>query len=101
MLLRVRNAALGMLLLAGLLLNALCWWQASILVHNPVEKRKPPQRAPDAMGLIYQDVQVQAADVQQKLQAGETARYAVDCQHSIRNLGKSVATAWLVVVHPA
>jgi len=25
----------------------------------------------------------------------------VDCQHSIRNLGKSVATAWLVVVHPA
>lgn len=62
MLLRVRNAALGMLLLAGLLLNALCWLQASILVHNPMEKRKPPQRAPDAMGLIYQDVQVQAAD---------------------------------------
>ena len=45
-------------------------------------------------------LQVQAGDVQQKLQAGETARYAVDCQHSIRNLGKSVATAWLVVVHP-
>ena len=46
-------------------------------------------------------LQVQAGDVQQKLQSGETARYAVDSQHSIRNLGKSVATAWLVVVHPA
>jgi hypothetical protein len=44
---------------------------------------------------------VQAGDVPQKLQSGETARYAVDCQHSIRNLGKSVVTAWLVVVHPA
>jgi catechol 2,3-dioxygenase-like lactoylglutathione lyase family enzyme len=32
---------------------------------------------------------------------GETARYAVDCQHSIRNPGKSLATGWLVVVHPA
>ncbi len=46
-------------------------------------------------------LQVQAGDVQQKLQSGETARYAVDCQHSIRNPGKSVANAWLVVVHPA
>jgi transcriptional regulator with XRE-family HTH domain len=46
-------------------------------------------------------LQVQAGDVQQKLQSGETARYAVDCQHSIRNPGKSAANAWLVVVHPA
>ena len=46
-------------------------------------------------------LQVQAGEVGQKLHAGETARYAVDCQHSIRNPGKHVANGWLVVVHPA
>ena len=45
-------------------------------------------------------LQVRVGDVQHKLQTGETARYAGDCQHSIRNPGKSVATGWLVVVHP-
>lgn len=37
----------------------------------------------------------------QRLKAGETVRYAVDIPHAIRNTGKTVATAWLVVVHPA
>ena len=36
----------------------------------------------------------------QRLKAGETVRYAVDIPHAIRNTGKTVATAWLVVVHP-
>lgn len=36
----------------------------------------------------------------QRIKAGETVRYAVDQPHAIRNTGKSVASAWLVVVHP-
>ena len=39
-------------------------------------------------------------DATQRLKSGETARYAVDRAHVIRNVGKTVATAWLVVVHP-
>ncbi len=35
------------------------------------------------------------------LKAGETARYCADRPHAIRNVGKTAATAWLVVVHPA
>jgi XRE family transcriptional regulator, regulator of sulfur utilization len=41
-----------------------------------------------------------AAQDSQELKTGETARYAADGPHSIRNNGKSVASAWLVVVHP-
>ena len=36
----------------------------------------------------------------QRLKSGETARYAADRPHAIRNIGKTTATAWLVVVHP-
>ncbi len=36
----------------------------------------------------------------QRVKAGETVRYAVDVPHTIRNVGKTVVTAWLVVVHP-
>ena len=34
-----------------------------------------------------------------KLKAGATARYPVDCNHSIRNSGKTEAKALLVVIH--
>lgn len=37
----------------------------------------------------------------QRLKPSETARYAVDVPHAIHNTGKTVASAWLVVVHPA
>ena len=36
-----------------------------------------------------------------RLAAGETARYAVDQPHAIRNTGKQPATALLVVIHPS
>lgn len=36
-----------------------------------------------------------------RLKLGETARYAADLPHAIRNVGKTAASGWLVVVHPA
>lgn len=44
-------------------------------------------------------LQLAVADAHQTLKTGETARYGADCPHSIRNHGKTVASAWLVVVH--
>ena len=44
---------------------------------------------------------VQAGDQSQRLKIGETARYAADRPHCIRNAGRTVASGWLVVVHPA
>lgn len=44
--------------------------------------------------------EVQAGEQVQRLRSGETARYAADRPHAIRNPGKTVANGWLVVVHP-
>lgn len=44
-------------------------------------------------------LEVVSGDTRQRLKAGETARYAADRPHTIRNLGKGEASAWLVVVH--
>jgi len=42
---------------------------------------------------------LQAGDAAQALAAGETARYAADLPHAIRNPGPAPATALLVVIH--
>jgi quercetin dioxygenase-like cupin family protein len=44
-------------------------------------------------------LEVSAGQHTQRVKAGETARYAVDQAHAIRNTGRSVATAVLAVVH--
>ena len=44
-------------------------------------------------------LEVRSADLLQRIRPGETARYAADRLHHIRNAGKTVASAWLVVVH--
>jgi XRE family transcriptional regulator, regulator of sulfur utilization len=46
-------------------------------------------------------LQVQSAEAITALQVGETARYAVDQPHAIRNPGAVSAVGLLVVVHPA
>lgn len=44
-------------------------------------------------------LEVTAGHQVQRVRAGETARYAVDQPHAIRNTGKSASTAVLAVVH--
>jgi quercetin dioxygenase-like cupin family protein len=44
-------------------------------------------------------LEVQSGSAVQRLKPGETARYAVDMLHAIRNPGKSAASALLVVLH--
>lgn len=45
-------------------------------------------------------LQIEAGDSRQLVQQGETARYAADQVHAIRNGGKELAVALLVVLHP-
>lgn len=44
-------------------------------------------------------LEVRSGEQLQRLKTGETARYAADQAHCIRNVGKSPASGWLVVVH--
>jgi len=52
------------------------------------------------LSVLTGSLEVTAQGVTSKLKAGETARYAVDGPHAIRNVGKAAATALLVVLHP-
>ncbi|SAK60778.1 DNA-binding protein [Caballeronia pedi] len=44
-------------------------------------------------------IEVEASGTTRRLKAGETARYAADEAHAIRNVGRAEARALLVVVH--
>ena len=52
------------------------------------------------LSVLSGSLEVTAQGLTSKLKAGETARYAVDGPHTIRNSAKSAATALLVVLHP-
>lgn len=61
------------------------------------EAHEPGSR--EHLTMLSGTVEVASGDDRQRLKHGETARYAVDRPHAIRNLGKTVATAVLVVIH--
>ena len=63
------------------------------------EPHEPGSR--EHLTVLSGSVEVSSGDDRQRLKHGETARYAVDRPHAIRNLGKTVATALLVVMHGA
>ena len=51
--------------------------------------------------VVSGSIDVVSGDEHQRLKHGDTARYASDRPHTIRNAGKTPASGWLVVVHPA
>lgn len=52
------------------------------------------------VSVLSGSLQIEAGDSQQRVDQGETARYAADQAHAIRNDGKELAVALLVVLHP-
>lgn len=64
------------------------------LVSQPHE---PGSR--EHLTVLSGSLEVQSGQSSQKLKAGETARYAVDVPHAIRNNSKQLTTALLVVIH--
>jgi len=44
-------------------------------------------------------IEVDASGSTRRLKAGETARYAADEAHAVRNVGRAEAKALLVVIH--
>jgi transcriptional regulator with XRE-family HTH domain len=75
------------------------WYALAIQPGGALESQ--PHEAGTREHLTVQSgtLEVVSGDATQRLQPGETARYAADRPHTIRNLGKGEATAWLVVVH--
>ena len=77
------------------------WYALSLQVGGALCSQAHEHGTREHLSVLSGVVEVAAGDEKQRLKHGETARYAADRPHAIRNVGKTTASAWLVVVHPA
>ena len=76
------------------------WYALTLQPGGALESDAHEAGTREHLSAVSGQIEVSAGGAVQRLKAGETARYDVDQPHAIRNTGKSVASAWLVVVHP-
>jgi len=77
------------------------WYELTIQPGGALESEPHEPGSREHLSVLSGTLEVQSAEAITRLKSGETARYAVDQTHAIRNPGKSIAQALLVVVHPA
>jgi transcriptional regulator with XRE-family HTH domain len=77
------------------------WYELSIQPGGMLDSSAHEPGSREHLSVTAGSLTVRAGVETVKLKAGETARYAVDVAHAIHNPGKAMATAWLVVLHPA
>lgn len=76
------------------------WYALSVQPGGALESQAHENGTQEHLSAMAGLLEVQAGDQVQRLKAGETARYGADRPHAIRNVGKTTASGWLVVVHP-
>ncbi|CAG9168397.1 HTH-type transcriptional regulator SutR [Cupriavidus laharis] len=77
------------------------WYELTIQAGGVLASEAHEIGTQEHLSVLSGAMCVQAGAEERKLRHGETARYAADVPHAIRNGGKATATALLVVVHPA
>ncbi len=77
------------------------WYALSVQPGGVLDSQPHETGTQEHLSTMAGALEVQAGDQSQRIKTGETARYAADQPHCIRNAGKTVASGWLVVVHPA
>ena len=77
------------------------WYALTIGAGGALESNAHEDGTREHLTVQNGAIEVHSGNEIQRLKAGETARYCADRPHAIRNAGKTTATAWLVVVHPA
>lgn len=75
------------------------WYELTVQPGGALESAAHEPGSREHLSVLSGSLEVSAAASVQKLKAGETARYGADGAHAIRNTGKAVATALLVVLH--
>lgn len=76
------------------------WYELVVQPGGKLESEPHEPGSREHLSVLSGSLEVSALQSTQLLTAGETARYAVDGPHAIRNLGAEPASALLVVVHP-
>ncbi len=77
------------------------WYALSLQVGGALESQAHEHGTREHLTVLSGAIEIDAGEEKQRLKHGDTARYAADRPHAIRNIGKTAASAWLVVVHPA
>lgn len=75
------------------------WYELQLQPGAVLDSQAHGPGAREHLSVLSGQLQLQAGEHSATLAAGETARYAVDQPHSIRNPGPGLATALLVVLH--
>lgn len=75
------------------------WYELIVQPGGMLESQAHEPGTREHLSVLTGSLEVSAGQQTQRIKAGETARYAVDQAHAIRNTGKGVATGLLVVVH--
>ncbi len=75
------------------------WYELKLQPTGALESQAHEPGTYEHLTLVSGSLEVQSGTVQQRLKTGETARYRADQTHCIRNIGKTPASAWLVVLH--
>lgn len=77
------------------------WYELAVQPGGALESEPHEPGSREHLSVLAGTLEVQSAEATTLLKAGETARYAVDQSHAIRNRGTAPAQALLVVVHPS
>jgi len=75
------------------------WYELTVQPGGALESDAHEPGSREHLTLLSGSLEVSAVQAVQKLKMGETARYAADGPHAIRNTSKQAATALLVVLH--
>ena len=77
------------------------WYTLTVLPGGSLASQPHEPGSREHLTVLAGTLEVGAGTESSRVRHGETARYAADRPHSIRNIGKTAASAWLVVVHAA
>jgi transcriptional regulator with XRE-family HTH domain len=77
------------------------WYQLTVQAGGSLESRPHEPGSREHLTVLAGALEVSAGEEATRVRHGETARYAVDVPHRIRNPGRTTAQALLVVLHAA
>lgn len=77
------------------------WYELTVRPGGALVSQAHEPGSREHLTLLGGVLEVTAGPSASRLKPGETARYVADLAHTIRNPGRRVATALLVVMHPA
>lgn len=75
------------------------WYELAIQPGGVLDSQPHEHGSREHLTVLSGTLEVHAGPETARVKHGETARYGVDVPHSIRNPGKTAATALLVVMH--